>query len=934
MNRWRAPFLILAMLMLPIGLRAAAIVLDHTDFGLADVRGFATDLLLATVFATLAHLALGWQALRGWPGRVLATGLLLLWAVLAFGNFEHILANDANLDPVNLKYLTNKEFIQGSALRVSHPVLTGLLGTATLAFFVLGVRQREPKPMRPVALRLLLGLVALMLWPLAGDTLTWRQECPAFSLIRIINGQAASAPAAKASIDNATARAKAADLTGAPRFAFPKKAERPPNVLIIMMEGLTGAYVPAIAEQHGVKLDVQMPKLSALAKANVTAASMIAHQRQTDRGEYAILCGDLPKLSRVTPRMTDVAQKGADRVCLPEYLRQKGYQTIYLQPAPMTFMLKDQFMGKIGFDESRGADFFATGYKKGGWGIDDRAFFEQSLEVLEEKEKSGPWMAALMTVGTHHPLIVPTSFKKKKDEEKFAWAARYTDLYLSRMIESMRKKGLLDHTIVVLTSDEARGINSHYQGVTRSISQNWSPMVALLPGGEQAMITEPYAHSDIALSVVDYAGLNDGSSPFLGRSLFRSYAEPRTLAFSNIFKRRAYLLDGANALTSCDENFSKCMSFTRKDGKFFGPGWKKRGTTQGKDVGRLRRVVAWSARTQGASESPSRVALVAGDTGVVEITRDSGWGMYLFGGQFLYGPEGKKVVVEVDLEVDGEGAAVHLAGVLNVEYKDRLKLPKMPPMFDGDRLHVRYTYTHKGPLKRVDAGMFARRLLTNRARLIIHKAEARFVPLAPGEDPDAGAKIEVNTISYRDAKGAWRSYTDVPRTKRHFSIFDAPGYRRRPCVKQTDRGALMGTRCRRDKVIVGPYQAAPANTRVRARFVVRGTKGKARIYADIADDWGKKIHQAGDRRYLKLGEEVEVTVETTLEHASKALEGRLVLEPQGGAPADFELLEGTLDLEPLRGPFKPSANAPAKAPVSAPAKPPKGAVQRPPLKKP
>jgi phosphoglycerol transferase MdoB-like AlkP superfamily enzyme len=152
----------------------------------------------------------------------------------------------------------------------------------------------------------------------------------------------------------------APDLSGTPRFTFydTKAKGRLPNILIVMLEGISGGHIPSLASTYRVKIKESMPKMSALAKKNFGSASFISHQRQTDRGEYSILCGDVPKLTRKPPRMTDIATSKAPRECLPEFLNRHGYETVYLQPAPMSFMMKDRFMDKIGFKISKGADFF------------------------------------------------------------------------------------------------------------------------------------------------------------------------------------------------------------------------------------------------------------------------------------------------------------------------------------------------------------------------------------------------------------------------------------------------------------------------------------------------------------------------------------------------------------------------------------------------
>ncbi|MCA9544425.1 MAG: LTA synthase family protein [Myxococcales bacterium] len=886
-----AMWVTLATLTLPLGLRVGAMILDGSPLGLADLRGLASELVAAAVWTWLLLQALRVPGAKGWIGRGLAGLLFFVWGATAFANFEHVLANDANIDPANFKYLGDPAFVEGSALRATHPVLLGVLVAAAVLLFGYGLYRKPQAPRRGVGW-LVVAVAAVFALPVDEARPRWRQEAATLGLARLTAaGAGGVAPVTGAY--QGVARALAADLSGEPRFVFPQ-FERPPNILIVMMEGITGGYIPALAAKHGVTLPVKMPKLSALAEAHVAAATVVAHQRQTDRGEYTLLCGDLPKLSRTTPKMTDVAQRGPTRRCLPDLLRARGYQTVYLQPAPMAFMLKDQFMAKVGFDDSRGADFFQQGYEKGGWGIDDKAFFEQSLAVLEEKHAKGPWMAALMTVGTHHPLLVPQSFPGPKDEDEFARAARYTDEALDQLIAGLRAKGMLANTVVIVTSDEARGIHEEYEGITRTISQNWGFVVALLPKGERAMITEPVALSDVALSLLDYTGQTDGAAELVGRSLFRRYPMPRAIAFANIFQRRAFYLDEALGLTICPEDFRGCRQFSRDDAKVFGPGWRDGGRDRSR---RLQQVVAWSALDTREARSGG-ASLVQLNKGLVPITRDSGWGMYLFGGQFLYADAGQKAVVDVDVEVEGEGAVVQLSSELNVEYEDRYKVPELPPLFEGDRLRLRYSYTQPGPLKRVDAEMFAKRLLALPTRLIVHRAEVRFVPLAEGEDEAAGAALELLEVSRRDGEGLWHPLAKAPRETTRDSVFAAPSYRFRPCVQRDAGGALRAVGCQADRVVLGPYRHAPPKSLANARYRVRITDGKGQAWVNLVSRWGRVRHRTGVKLAVEAGQEVELKASAHLADVAHGLEAQLEIKPEGKSTLSFEVLEGELTVTP------------------------------------
>lgn len=899
----------MAVLLMPMGLRFVSLALNDLGLPFAALRGFASDLLFGGLIWLLSTLLLRWanrergvasgwrQRAPRWVGRVAAVALVMIYAAGVYGNFEHVLANDANVDPGNLKFLGDKTFRAGSALTISHPALLfgGLFVTFTLALMAT-VRLYAQPLMRPTV-AVLAGLLVMQWVPLHGATAGWAQENPALGMLRMIN-----AGANPPTVVGESARV-VADLSGTPvvkPLAETQPKTKTPNVLIIMLEGLSGMNLPSQAKRHGVSVSGKMPAISALADKNVSVTHFISHQRQTDRGEYSLLCGDLPKLSRDTPRMSDFAVHGADMKCLPATLAQRGYQTLYLQPAPMAFMMKDQFMVKAGFERSLGADYFVKGYAKSGWGVDDRAFFEQSYSAIKKMDdKDEPWMAALMTVGTHHPFVVPKRFKAKEGEHNFTRALRYTDRHLSKMIERMRHAGMLKDTIVVITSDESRGMTKKYGGVTRAISQNWGLMVMLLPDGQQAVIDhEIFGQEDLAVTLLDYAGLYHAGDDVGGRSMFRRYKTPRTHAFANIFKRKAYLLSPAAAdlpmrLTSCKQGFNDCTAYTRDDDKVFGPGWTE-SDADPVDVLRLRRDVAQSAQSRGKRDPLDRTQLVHINTGVVSIEQ-SKRRMYLIGGQFLYAPPGKRLQVDLDIEIDGPGAAVKLSGELNIEAKDRFKYPKTPILVHGDRLELSFWFEEPGPLKRVDVEVFVRKLAKVPTRAIIRKAEARFVD----EAPDLAAprwKITRHRVSYRDGR-AWVPYADQPRTKQVHAVRD-PDFILDRCVKRGAQGQLTA-KCRgtRKMIAWGPRVPVPAGSTIRARFLVRGIEGRAKLKADMCSAWGNTLRAVGDPVFVGPGDTVELIAEGRAKTAIKLLEGRLSLV-DSKTPISFEILEGELTIEP------------------------------------
>lgn len=100
---------------------------------------------------------------------------------------------------------------------------------------------------------------------------------------------------------------------------------------------------------------------------------------------------------------------------------------------------------------------------------------------------------------------------------------RYLDAQVGRMLSELATRGLLDNTLVIITSDHGEEFNEHgrgWHGNTLYMPAIHVPLVIRLPDGNRAgeRIGTPVSLTDLAATVVDVLGLSDGS-PFPGRSV-------------------------------------------------------------------------------------------------------------------------------------------------------------------------------------------------------------------------------------------------------------------------------------------------------------------------------------------------------------------------------------------------------------------------------
>ncbi len=98
----------------------------------------------------------------------------------------------------------------------------------------------------------------------------------------------------------------------------------------------------------------------------------------------------------------------------------------------------------------------------------------------------------------------------------------FLDEQLGRLLGELRGQGLLDNTVVIITSDhgEAFGDHGHFgHGSSLHLDATRVPLVILAPGAPAGRVVEsPVSLRDLPATVVDQLGLRAGS-PFPGRSL-------------------------------------------------------------------------------------------------------------------------------------------------------------------------------------------------------------------------------------------------------------------------------------------------------------------------------------------------------------------------------------------------------------------------------
>jgi hypothetical protein len=345
------------------------------------------------------------------------------------------------------------------------------------------------------------------------------------------------------------------DLAGEPVMEYP--GDRP-NMLLILVESIS----------HEASTSEAMPFFRSLHEAGRSYPGFITLQHQTNKGMYAVLCGDYPNFLTNDSKSDLMAARRYHRTCLPEVLRRNGYHTLFMQSANLQYMRKDRFAAEAGFEEVLGNTDYSTAFSRTKWGVDDATLYRHAVEKLKRialGEK--PWFATLLTAGTHHPFNIPGNANPTYDE-----AASYADESLKRFIGALRKEGLLENTVVIITSDEPHRTGK--EGLAGLLEYQHIPLVVLVPRMEgSSEHAGHYTQADLFLSITDYLSIPHERAT--GRSIFRRYEDTRNLFFGDIYASKVYSVTEDDTLYVCTTTLAmdlECSAYAMEGGQLFGAG--------------------------------------------------------------------------------------------------------------------------------------------------------------------------------------------------------------------------------------------------------------------------------------------------------------------------------------------------------------------------
>ena len=517
------------------------------------LRGVGSDYFFATLLAGMLTLI---------PVVWIRDFLVVLFLYLMAGNIEHIVINGANLSYNESSELLETQFLLGSGLSATLLWKFSLL----MASFTAGM---ELRPYIRVHLRkkMIAALVVLVLLP-SGEAIDsdWYEYNIIESNAIILNYIMVHKNAPKSVVTlNQIRKVYHLDMDGE---RFTHSPIKKPNVLIVTIEALSAEHM-----RRG-----WTPILKERTESALYYENYIAPNRITVNGHYAMLCGDYPGLdSRIRGNDSDKINKVNWRskpvMCLPRIMQQEGYNTYYVQATNTNYRNERKFMRLLGFHHILDdANFPIQGQANAGWGPIDRVVFKNAmLKISEVSQRKNPWFMMIMTEGTHEPFTVPKNCDAKKPgKSKEQNTFRCMDAALNNFLDWLGKMGILENTLVIVTSDESIPDGRKKKWLPQVLDNNHGFLMVLTPDKVVARKRDFFMHPDLLVSILDYIDAPDRiAQQDFGRSIFRDYSKFRPLYFSVAYLNIFHMMPDANHLITCFRTRDSYRKSYLPEGKLF-----------------------------------------------------------------------------------------------------------------------------------------------------------------------------------------------------------------------------------------------------------------------------------------------------------------------------------------------------------------------------
>lgn len=509
------------------------------------ILGFRFDTIASVYCIALPFLMLGISSFFKTIPSLLSISskaiLLILYSLAFFisaADIPYFLHFNSRLTSASLMWMDEPRFVIQMISQEPSYWLAILPFIATLVFFYRWIKNRqlsqENPDLKDAFLRklsfLLLGL-ALLFFGLRGrvnlnkaplgpvdayfsDYSIANQMAlnPSFTFLKsYIDGQKKSnldldlmdSDHAMAFVQSQLNRSGIKDYPLAEKVSFDTAYPQAPNVVLIMMEGLSAIRMQAFGSQ-----DSCTPFLDSLAKEGRFFMNAYSAGIHTHNGIYGILTGFPALFERHAMKQIPIPRYHS----LPYELKKHGYHNTYFTNHDVEFDNVGGFLVENGVERLVSDRNYPPEKLLSTLGVPDDYMFRYSQSYLTEMAANGkPFLAMYMTTSNHKPFHFPDYYQRRyEDKELDAYA--YADWSLKQFMNWSKKQDWYENTLFVFVADHGWAIQPQYD---LSINHSHVPLLFFSPKYIEPKKEDKMAgHIDVLPSIMGLLKL-----PYINNSL-------------------------------------------------------------------------------------------------------------------------------------------------------------------------------------------------------------------------------------------------------------------------------------------------------------------------------------------------------------------------------------------------------------------------------
>jgi cellulose synthase/poly-beta-1,6-N-acetylglucosamine synthase-like glycosyltransferase/phosphoglycerol transferase MdoB-like AlkP superfamily enzyme len=249
---------------------------------------------------------------------------------------------------------------------------------------------------------------------------------------------------------------------------FFNQAPQPPNIVIILVEGLGRAFT-----NKGAYLGNFTPFIDSLSQESLYWENFLSAGGRT----FAVLPSLIGSLPFGTNGFTELGEAMPKHLSLVNLVGKNGYHTSFFYGGDAHFDYMDTYLRKNNIDVIHDEKTFPAGYTKMpgyngfSWGYEDKELFRRFLE-MQDKPKQ-PYLSILLTTTTHNPFLINEEAeylqafekhmqvlgfsndlkKRHRNYNKQYASVLYSDDALKSLFDVYKQRPDFNNTVFIITGD-------------------------------------------------------------------------------------------------------------------------------------------------------------------------------------------------------------------------------------------------------------------------------------------------------------------------------------------------------------------------------------------------------------------------------------------------------------------------------------------------